>query len=77
MPAWSAEFGGPLKSDRIAKLATFLQAGGWDKAGEMAADQPFPPMGPGTMGRGMGGGMMGNGMGGGMMGRGMGSGRQP
>ena len=63
MPAWSVEFGGPLKSDQIADLAAFLQAGDWDKAGEMAADQPFQPMGPGMMGRGMGGGMMGSGMG--------------
>lgn len=63
MPAWSVEFGGRLKSDQIAEMATFLQAGDWDKAGEMAADQPFPPTGTGIMGRGMGGGMMGSGMG--------------
>ena len=63
MPAWSVEFGGRLKSDQIAEMAAFLQAGDWDKAGEMAADGSFSPMGKGMMGRGMGGGMMGNGMG--------------
>lgn len=65
MPAWSVEFGGRLKSDQIARMAAFLQAGDWDEDGEIAADQPFPPMGMGMMGRGMGSGMMGNGMGGG------------
>jgi mono/diheme cytochrome c family protein len=79
MPAWSVEAGGPLSSDQIAEMAAFLQAGEWEKAGEIAAEQPIPPMGPGMMGHGMmGHGMMGNG---GMMGRGMGGGmmggRQP
>jgi len=73
MPAWSIEFGGSLNSDQIADMAAFLQTGDWDKAGDIAADQPVSPMGPGMMGRGMGGGMMGRGA----MGRGMGYGRQP
>ncbi|GAB4282955.1 MAG: hypothetical protein Kow0080_36920 [Candidatus Promineifilaceae bacterium] len=79
MPAWSVEAGGPLNSDQIAAMATFLQAGDWEKTGEIAAEQPALPMGPGMMRHGMmgnggmmGGGMMGRGMGGGMMG-----GRQP
>ncbi len=73
MPAWSVEFNGPLNSDQIAEMAAFLQAGDWDKAGEIAAEQPTSPMGPGMMS----GGMMGRGMGGGMMRHGMGYGRQP
>jgi len=79
MPAWSVEAGGPLSSNQIADMAAFLQAGDWEKAGEIAAEQPASPMGPGMMRHGMmgnggmmGGGMMGRGMGGGMMG-----GRQP
>ena len=74
MPAWSVEAGGPLNSDQIAEMAAFLQAGDWDKAGEIAAEQPTAPMGPGMMGGGMmgHGGMMGRGMGGGMMGQGRG-----
>lgn len=69
MPAWSVESGGSLNSDQIADMAAFLRAGDWDRAGEIAAEQPFSPMGQGMMGNGM--------MGGGMMGRGMGNGRQP
>jgi mono/diheme cytochrome c family protein len=71
MPAWSVESGGSLNSDQIADMAAFLQAGDWEKAGDLAAEQPFSPMGPG-----MGGGMMGRGRGG-MMGNGngMGNGR--
>lgn len=71
MPAWSVESGGSLNSDQIAEMAAFLQAGDWQKAGELASEQPFSPMGPG-----MGGGMMGRGRGG-MMGNGngMGNGR--
>jgi len=56
MPAWSVEFNGPLNSDQIAEMAAFLQTGDWNKAGEIAAEQPVSPMGPGMMGRG---GMMG------------------
>ncbi len=63
MPAWSVEFGGPLTSEQIADMAAFLQAGNWDKAAEIAADQPVSPMGPGMMGSHMGSGMMGGGMG--------------
>ncbi len=70
MPAWSIEFSGPLHSDQIADMAAFLQAGDWDKAGDIAADQPVSPMGWGMMGRGMMGGGMGRG-------GGMGYGRQP
>ncbi|MFO7539834.1 MAG: cytochrome c [Chloroflexota bacterium] len=73
MPAWSVEFGGPLTSEQIAEIAAFLQAGDWDKAGEIAADQTASPMGSGMMGSGMGGGMMGRKM----MGGSMGNGRQP
>ncbi len=62
MPAWSVEFGGPLTSEQIAEMAAFLQAGSWDKAGEIAADQPVSPMGSGMMGGHMRGGMMGRGM---------------
>lgn len=60
MPAWSVEFDGPLTSEQIADMAAFLQAGNWDKAGEIAAEQPVQPMGPGMMGGHMGSGMMGS-----------------
>lgn len=74
MPAWSVESGGPLTSDQIANMASFLQIGDWNEAGDIAAEQPVSPVGPGMMGDGT----MGRGMGGGgIMGRGMGNGRMP
>lgn len=73
MPAWSEEFGGPLTSEQIAEMAAFLKTGNWDKASEIAADQPVSPMGPGMMGGHMRGGMMR----GEMMDGGMGNGRMP
>lgn len=65
MPAWGVEFGGPLNNDQIAEMSEFLKVGDWDGVGDIAADQPVSPMGPGMMSNGMGSGMMGSGMSGG------------
>lgn len=73
MPAWSVEFGGPLSSEQVAAMATFLQSGDWDESRELAAEQPASPMGSMMMRHGM----MGHGNGNGMMGRGMENGRMP
>jgi mono/diheme cytochrome c family protein len=62
MPAWSREYGGPLRGDQITELADLLQSGDWEQADD-TAELPTSPSGPGIMRHGRGRDMMDGGMG--------------
>ena len=46
MPAWSQDFGGPLRNDQIANIADYIMNFQATATGEVSAKQPIPLPGP-------------------------------